>query len=217
LVASRLLRARHAQPRLRSANSPSDLPRHKRFPASTRTEVCLHLAASKLSTSSLQCRQTSSVALASTASDVLHARFYCLLGGSARIVALHSSPFFQLPNLCSPGLAASLPLSHTRVRATWPTLASAEPLARARQPRLQRPPRALRSTPVQTANFRTPSRARSHHPLGVAHVPAAPAPAPTLQHASSCAAETMPLQLPYSLDVSSLASRRISSCRSRSC
>jgi hypothetical protein len=38
--------------------------------------------------------------------------------------------------------------------------------SRARQPRFQRPPRALRSTPVHTANFRTPSRARSRHPLG---------------------------------------------------
>jgi hypothetical protein len=107
--------------------------------------------------------------------------------------------------------------ARTRVFAPpGPTLASAEPLARARQPRLQRPPRTFRSTPVNTANFRTPSRARSRHPLGVAHVPAAPAPAPTLLHTSSCTAETMPLQLLYSLDANSLASRRISSCRSRS-
>jgi hypothetical protein len=73
-----------------------------------------------------------------------------------------------------------------------------------------------RPTPAHTASFRESPRARSRHPLGVAHVPTAPAPAPALQHASSCTAKTMPLQLPYLLDASSLASRRINSCRSRS-
>jgi hypothetical protein len=42
--------------------------------------------------------------------------------------------------------------------------------SRTRQPRLQCPPRALRSTLVHTANFHTPSRARSRQPLDVAHV-----------------------------------------------
>jgi hypothetical protein len=35
-----------------------------------------------------------------------------------------------------------------------------------RQPRLQRPPRALRPTPAHTANFHAPSRACSRYPLG---------------------------------------------------
>jgi hypothetical protein len=44
------------------------------------------------------------------------------------------------------------------------------------------------STPAHTANSRAPPRARSRHSLGAAHVPAAPAPASALQHASSCTA-----------------------------
>jgi hypothetical protein len=74
-----------------------------------------------------------------------------------------------------------------------------------------------RPTFAHIASFRASPRARSRHPFGVAHIPAAPAPAPALQHASSCTAEIMPLQHSYLLDASSLASRRISSCRSRSC
>jgi hypothetical protein len=68
---------------LRSATSLSDLPRNKRFSASARIGVCSHLATSKTSTSSPQCRLTSSVVFSSTASDVLHARLYSPLGGSA--------------------------------------------------------------------------------------------------------------------------------------
>jgi hypothetical protein len=53
------------------------------FSASARIEVCSHLATSKLSTSSPQCRLTSSVGFSLTASDILHARLYCPLGRSA--------------------------------------------------------------------------------------------------------------------------------------
>jgi hypothetical protein len=62
---------------LRSATSPSDLPRHKLFSASARIEVYSHLATSKLSSSSPQCRRTSPVAFFSTASNVYHARPSC--------------------------------------------------------------------------------------------------------------------------------------------
>jgi hypothetical protein len=90
------------------------------------------------SASSPQCRLISFAAFPLTVSNVLHARLYCSLGGSAcsrrittplasratslHIVTLHAVQLllrFQLPNPCSPGLAASLPRSHTRVRATW--------------------------------------------------------------------------------------------------
>jgi hypothetical protein len=63
--------------RHRSTTSPSDLPRHKRSSASARIEVYSHLATSKLSTSSPQCRWTSPVAFSSTASSVHHARPSC--------------------------------------------------------------------------------------------------------------------------------------------
>jgi hypothetical protein len=45
-----------------------------------------------------------------------------------------------------------------------------------------------RSTAAHTANARTPPRAHSRHSLGAAHIPAAPAPAPALQHTSFCIA-----------------------------
>jgi hypothetical protein len=69
--------------RLRFAAFISGSPRHKRFSASARIEVCSYLATSKLSTSSPQCRLTSSVAFSLMAFDVLYARLYCPLGGSA--------------------------------------------------------------------------------------------------------------------------------------
>jgi hypothetical protein len=71
--------------------------------------------------------------------------------GPPRIVALHSSFFFQLPNLCSPGLAASLPRSHTRVRATWayPCLGRA---TRARAPTA--PPAPSAHIPLNTCQHR---------------------------------------------------------------
>jgi hypothetical protein len=52
-------------------------PRYKRTSASARIEVCSHLATSKSSTSSPQCRLISSAAFSSTASDVLHVRLHC--------------------------------------------------------------------------------------------------------------------------------------------
>jgi hypothetical protein len=95
-------------------------------------------AISTSSASSPQCRLISFAAFPLTASDVLHARLYCSLGGSAcsrriatplasratslHIVALNAVQLllrFLLSNPCSPGLAASLPRSHTRVHATW--------------------------------------------------------------------------------------------------
>jgi hypothetical protein len=112
------------------------------------------------STSSLQCCLISFAAFPLTVSDVLHTRLYCSLGGSAcsrrittplasratslHIIALHAvQPLlcFQLPNPCSPDLAASLPRSHTRVRATWAYSCPGRATRACRQPRLQRPPR----------------------------------------------------------------------------
>jgi hypothetical protein len=61
----------------RSCNSVVSLPgspRHNRPSASARAIVCLHQVTSMFSTSSSQCRLTSSAAFSSTASDVLHAR-----------------------------------------------------------------------------------------------------------------------------------------------
>jgi hypothetical protein len=78
--------------RLRSATSPSDLPRHKRFSASARIKVCSHLATSKPSTSSPQCRLTSSVAFSLTASDVHHARLYCSRANPPATIALQLFP-----------------------------------------------------------------------------------------------------------------------------
>jgi hypothetical protein len=97
------------------------------------------------SVSNPQCRLISSAAFPLTASDVLHGRLCCSLGGSAcsrriatplasraislHIVILHAVELllrFLLPNPCSPGLAASLPRSHTRfsaARATCPPAA----------------------------------------------------------------------------------------------
>jgi hypothetical protein len=116
--------------RLAVPHSPLLPPREPK-PAHTR-------AISISSASSPQCRLISFAAFPLTASDVLHVRPNCSLGGSAcsrrittpltsratslHIVALHAVQLllrFQLPNLCSPGLAASLPRSHRRVRATW--------------------------------------------------------------------------------------------------
>jgi hypothetical protein len=141
------------------------------------------------SASSPQCRLISFAAFPLAVFDVRHARLYCSLGGSAcirrittplasratslHIVALHAVPLllrFQLPNLCSPGLAALLPRSHRRVRATWAYSCPGRAYSRARQPRLQRPPRALRSTPAHATGFHCvtarmfapPTRRRSH-------------------------------------------------------
>jgi hypothetical protein len=135
------------------------------------------------SASSPQRRLISFTAFPLTASDVLHARLYCSLGGSAcscrittplasratslHIVALHAVQLllrFQLPNLCSPGLAASLPHSHTRVRATW---AYSYP-GRATRARANRASSALRaryaqhlSTPPTSIRHRVHARATS--------------------------------------------------------
>jgi hypothetical protein len=94
------------RPDLRFVTSPSDLPRHKRLSASMRFEVCSHLATSKLSTSSPQCRQTSPVAFSSTASNVPHARPSCTQLGRDL-----SSPSGNIAMCCTPSLCTSLPCS----------------------------------------------------------------------------------------------------------
>jgi hypothetical protein len=124
---------------------------------------------------SVRIRAAPFIVFFSTASDVLHTRPCCS----------HANPPCTL---CSGSSASSyltcvrpaLP-HHSRARTcvfapSGPTPVSAKPLARACQSRLQRPPRALRSTPVHTTHFRTPSLACLRHLLSVAHVPAAPAP-----------------------------------------
>jgi hypothetical protein len=73
-----------------------------------------------------------------------------------------SSPYSSMlciaPPVAELALASALPhrsRARTRVFASpGPTPASAEPLARVRQPRLQRPPRALRSTLAHATGFR---------------------------------------------------------------
>jgi hypothetical protein len=96
--------------------------------------------------------------------------------GPPRIVALHSSLFFQLPNLCSPGLAASLPRSHTRVRATWayPCLGRA---TRARAPTA--PPAPSARVPLNTCPHR-------QLPYAIACTLAPPA----RRHSRSCRSST---------------------------
>jgi hypothetical protein len=64
---------------------------------------------SKLSTSSLQCRRTSSIAFASTASDVPHARLYCLLDGSAPNRRAASPPALRATFLYTNSVTASPP------------------------------------------------------------------------------------------------------------
>jgi hypothetical protein len=149
-----------------------------------------HIGAISISfASSPQCCLISFAAFPLTVSDILHARLYCSLGGSAcsrhittplasratslHIVTLHAVQLllrFQLPNPCSPGLAASLPRSHTRVRATW---AYSCP-GRATRARANRASSALRARSTQ--HLHTPlasaalPRACSRHPLGVAHI-----------------------------------------------
>jgi hypothetical protein len=94
------------------------------------------------------------------------------------------------------GLAASLPCSHTRVRATW----AYSCLGQATRARANRASSALRarsaqhlSTPLTSVRHRLHARATR-----------------------SASLTFLPLQLPYLFNASSLASHRISSCRSRS-
>jgi hypothetical protein len=61
--------------------------------------------------------------------------------------------------------SGSPPRASTRARATWAYSCPGR-ATRARQPRLQRPPRVFRPTSAHTVNFRAPSRAHSRHPLG---------------------------------------------------
>jgi hypothetical protein len=125
---------------------------------------------------SVRIRAAPFVVFSSTASDVLQTRPCCSRANLPCTLCSCSSA-----SSCLTCVRPALPhhsRAHTRVFAPpGPTPASAKPLTRARQSRLQHPPRALRSTPVHTSHFRTPSLARSRHPLGVARVPAVPAPA----------------------------------------
>jgi hypothetical protein len=122
---------------------------------------------------------TSSAASSSTIPDVLHARLYCSLGRSAcsrriatslasratslHIVALYAVQLllrFQLPNPCSPGLATSLPRSHTRVRAIWAYSCPGR-ATRARAPTA--PPAPSARAPLNTCTrHRLPLRYRAH-------------------------------------------------------
>jgi hypothetical protein len=124
---------------------------------------------------SVRIRSAPFVVFSSTASDVLHTRPCCSHANPPCTLCSGSSA-----SSCLTCVRPALP-HHSRARTRVfapprPTPVSAKPLARARQSRLQRPPRTLRSTPVHTTHFRTPSLARLRHPLGVAHIPAAPAP-----------------------------------------
>jgi hypothetical protein len=119
---------------------------------------------------SVRIRAAPFVVFSSTASDVLHTRPCCSRANPPCTLCSGSSA-----SSCLTCVRPALP-HHSRARTRvfappGPTPASAKPLARARQSRLQRPVRVLRSTPVHTTHFRTPSLARSRHPLGVAHVP----------------------------------------------
>jgi hypothetical protein len=69
--------------------------------ASARAMVCSHLATSKSSTSSSQCRLISSVAFSSTASDVHHARLYCSCADSPVVATLQLLPHRARPS-CTP-------------------------------------------------------------------------------------------------------------------
>jgi hypothetical protein len=156
-----------------------------------------HIGAISISSaSSPQCRLISFVAFPLTVSDVLHARLYCSLGGSTcsrriatplasratslPIVALHAVQLllrFQLPNPCSPGLAASLPRSHTRVRATWAYSCPSQ-ATRARAPTA--PPAPSAHAPLNTCTrYRLPLRyrayARATRSAPLAFAPALPA------------------------------------------
>jgi hypothetical protein len=161
------------------------------------------------SASSPQCHLTSSAASSSTIPDVLHARLYCSLGRSTcsrliatslasrvtslHIVVLHAVQLllrFLLPNPCSPGLAASLPRSHTRssaARATCP-------------PAAQR----LYSSALRAA------RSRTHRHVALHQLPFATARTPSPCTASSCACRCA--RLPRAR----ICLGRLSRCRSAS-
>jgi hypothetical protein len=81
--------------RLRSATSPSDLPRHKRFSASARAMVCSHLATSKSSMNSSQCRTPQRPSTSSTCGSTAP------WAGPPRIVALQHHPHRMRPS-CTP-------------------------------------------------------------------------------------------------------------------
>jgi hypothetical protein len=81
--------------RLRSATSPSDLPRHKRFSASARAMVCSHLATSKSSMNSSQCRTPQRPSTSSTCGSTAP------WAGPPRIVALQHLPHRMRPS-CTP-------------------------------------------------------------------------------------------------------------------
>jgi hypothetical protein len=92
---------------------------------------------------------------------------------SLPIVALHAVQLLLrvlLPNPCSLGLAASLPRSHTRVRAIW-AYSCPDRTIRARANRASSALRARSAQHLHTppASAALP-RACSRHPLGVAHI-----------------------------------------------
>jgi hypothetical protein len=148
------------------------------------------------SASSPQCCLISFAAFPLTVSDILHARLYYSLGGSAcsrrittplasratslYIIALHAVQLllrFQLSNPCSPGLAASLPRSHTRVRATWADSCPSR-ATRACAPTV--PPAPSARAPLNTCTrHRLPLRYRAHvrasRPALLTFAPALPA------------------------------------------
>jgi hypothetical protein len=99
--------------RLRSTISSSDLPCHNRFSASARIEVYSHLATSKLSTSSPQCRRTSPVAFSSTASSVHHARPSCTQLGRGLSSPNENTVTRCTPPSCTSSLGTSLPCTVT--------------------------------------------------------------------------------------------------------
>jgi hypothetical protein len=92
--------------------------------ASVRAMVCSHLATSKSSTSSLQCRLISSAAFSSTAFDVHHARLYCSRADSPVVPTLQLLPHRARPSCTPTRSRPELAQRGTAMRCTSPPYTS---------------------------------------------------------------------------------------------